>query len=100
MTNHDKVNKIILGSIAFRAERPKAFGGGDPTNYNNAVANCCRGVSDLIEVSRAILRRLDIEAAERGQDAPFLCNAYRDILREAIRGCDGKDARKTIAPSA
>lgn len=39
---------------------------------------------DLITVCQAILARLDLEALERGQDAPFMCATLREPLRAAL----------------
>ena len=95
------MNKIVVAGISFKAA---PYVGGASVNteaaYRDRTANACGGVKDLIDISRMILRRLDIEAAERGQDANFVCSAYRDQLREALRGCDGHGPRKTSAGGA
>lgn len=41
-------------------------------------------MEDLLRVSRLILKRLDVEAAERGEGAEFICASYREDLRRAI----------------
>lgn len=86
-----KVNEVLAGGITFKA-RPYSPGGASVNaqqRYERTVANAARGLKDLQDIGRMILRRLDIEAAERGENAQFLCATYRTELREALRGCDG-----------
>ncbi len=96
MGNTTKVTTIVMDGMQFKAA-PYVGGASVQAEerYRNRRTNIVRGVMDLHAIATLILRRLDIEAAEKGQDAQFLCAAYRDELREALRGCAGKDPRKT-----
>ena len=100
MNGRTKINSVLAGGILFKARSYSP--GGASVNcaeaYDRKVSNAARGLKDLQDIGRMILRRLDIEAAEKGQDAQFLCSAMREELREALRGCDGKDPR-TVPPS-
>lgn len=98
MNQPTKITDVLAGRILFRA-RPIGSSGASVNvyqDYDRRVANAARGLRDLQDIALLILRRLDIEAAERGEGSAFPCNALREELREALRGCDGHDARKIV----
>lgn len=86
-----KTDEVLAGGIVFKARSLGNHGSSCNVEMRHArtVANAARGLKDLQDVARLILRRLDIEAAEKGENAQFICSAYRTELREALRGCDG-----------
>lgn len=93
-----KPTSIVLAGITLKAQGMGPHGASVQVEqrFERTRYNVVRGLTDLVEISRAILIRLDLEAAQRGPNAVFPCGAMRTELREALRGCDGLDR----APSA
>jgi len=60
-------------------------------NIAEADANAAliAAAPDLLDVCKTVLLRLDVEAAERGEDAVFICAALRGDLRAAVEKAGG-----------
>lgn len=61
-----------------------------PQDVNEPNARLIASAPDLLELCRAVLLRLDLEAAERAAGAIFPCAAMREDLRAAIKRAEGE----------
>ncbi len=90
---------IVTGGITLRSQPQGPHGSSVACedDYRRRRYNVVRGVTDLLQISRMILRRMDIEVAERGEDHPFVNGGHREELRQILRNCEGKDRTHVFA---
>ena len=59
-------------------------------NEVKANARLIAAAPDMFQILKRINARLDIEAAEKGEDGIFPCSAWRNDIKAAISKAEGK----------
>jgi len=82
-----KKKAIVLNGVVFKAQPygPGAACLGSQARYAETVNGACEGVPALIDVAKTILRRLNIERAEKGEGVNFPCAALVPDLQAALK---------------